>query len=80
MQQKHYLTAIAVFVLLFTFCKKEGTDYWGEISVLKNGSPWEVRIRAESTTFSNAKSTIFVKTFDKDGVLSETLTFFKVPS
>ena len=79
MRPTYYLTVFAAFVLFFTCCKKE-SDHWGEFSVLKNGTPWEGKIRAEPTTFSSAKATVFIQSFDKDGVVIETLVFFKVPT
>ena len=79
MQRTYYITAIAAFALFFACCKKDGNEYWGNISALKNGSPWEGKIRAEQTIFSSVKAEIFIETFDKDGVLTETLFFYKVP-
>ena len=79
MRPTYYLTVFAAFVLFFTCCKKE-SDHWGEFSVLKNGTPWEGKIRAEPTTFSSAKATVFIQSFDKDGLVIETLVFFKVPT
>lgn len=41
MQRIYCMAAIAAFALFFAFCQKDGNEYWGKISALKNGSPWE---------------------------------------
>ena len=78
MSHKHFFAVCAAISMLLTSCKKD--DYSGEISALKNGNPWEGKIRVEPTAFSSSKVTIFIETFDKNGYFAETLFFFKVPT
>lgn len=78
MSHKHFFAICAAISMLISSCKKD--EYWGEISALKNGGPWEAKIRVETTAFSSAKVEIFIETFDKDGFFAETLVFFKVPT
>lgn len=53
-------------VLLFSCKKDEGRNYWGEISVLKNGEPWSGKIVALPNTISNLKFNISIMTFDEE--------------
>lgn len=77
---KSVLTFFSLAVLFLFACNKdEGRNYWGEISVLKNGEPWSGKIVALQNTFSNPKIDIYIRTFDKDDIPLDELGFVKVP-
>ncbi len=62
-------------------CKKDnaGRNYWGEMSVLKNGEPWSGKIVALQHTFSKEKVDILIETFTEEGLHLDNLYFFKIP-
>ena len=69
MQRTYYMAAIAAFALFFACCKKDGNEYWGNISALKNGSPWETiycsKIRDQDGVPRNSKSRkVAISTFN----------------
>ena len=62
-------------------CKKDNGEpnYWGEMSVLKNGDLWSGKIIATKHTFSSEKMNISIETFTKEGLHLDNLYFFKIP-
>ena len=62
-------------------CKKDnaGRNYWGEMSVLKNGQPWSGEIVATQHTFSSEKVNISIETFTEERFHEDNLYFFKIP-
>ena len=62
-------------------CKKDnaGRNYWGEMSVLKNGEPWSGEIVAIQHNFSEGKVNISIETFTEGNIRLDQLYFFKIP-
>ncbi len=62
-------------------CKKDNgkRDYWGEVSVLKNGNSWSGGITGLQHDFSSEKVDINIENFTEGGNHLDNLLFFKVP-
>ena len=62
-------------------CKKDkgGRNYWGEVSVSKNGQPWSGDIVALPSKISDSKIDIIIQSFGEDEIPLDNLYFFKVP-
>ncbi len=62
-------------------CKKDNgkRDYWGEVSVLKNGASWSGEIVGLQHVFSSEKVDITIENFTEGGRHLDNLLFFKVP-
>ena len=62
-------------------CKKDNgkRDYWGEVSVLKNGELWNSKIIALQHTFSKEKVDITIKKSTEEDINIDNLLLFKIP-
>ncbi|MBK8193272.1 MAG: hypothetical protein IPK76_08700 [Lewinellaceae bacterium] len=66
-------------VFVYACSKDNGRNYWGEISVLKNGEPWSGKIVALPSTISDAKFNISIMTYDENDIPLDELGFIKIP-
>lgn len=71
---------LTLAVLIFLSCKKEDSEYWGEVSTAKNGSDWSGQIKSANSNFAASKIEIIIDNFDDQGIWQETLGFYKIPT
>jgi hypothetical protein len=78
---KHLTILLTILFLLG--CDKtqqEDNRYWGEVSVLKNGEPWQAKpYAAFESKWGKDYIVILMRSFDNNNFLREGFEFLKVP-